>query len=71
MILYMYMAPGQGLTTAWGCNFDLNRNNMSLRSFVASLKKMSLKSDFMQFFHDLMHEYSPGQGADSPQETKF
>ena len=39
MILYMYIAPGQGLTTSWGRNFDVNRNILSLRSFVASLKQ--------------------------------
>ena len=38
MILYMYIAPGQGLTTPWGRNFDVNRNILSLRSFVASFK---------------------------------
>ena len=34
---------------------------------------MSLKSDFVQFFHDLIHVYSPGAGAgaDSPQGAKF
>ena len=31
---------------------------------------MSLKSDFIHFFHDLIHVYSPGAGADSPQGTK-
>ena len=36
MILYMYLAPGQGLTTPLGLNFDVNRNISSLRSFVAS-----------------------------------
>ena len=50
MTLYMYIAPGQGLTTPWGQNFDVNRNILSLRSFVASFKKISLKSDFIQFF---------------------
>ena len=50
MILYMYIAPRQGLTTPWGRNFDVNRNILSLRSFVASIKKISLKSDFIQFF---------------------
>ena len=72
MILYMYVAPGQGLTTPWGRNFDVNRNILSLRSFVASLKKISLKSDFIHFFfHDFIHVYSPRAGADSPQGTKF
>ena len=32
---------------------------------------MSLKSDFKQFFHDLIHVYSPGAGIDSPQGTKI
>ena len=74
MILYMYIhvAPGQGLTTPRGQTFYVNRNILTLWSFVASLKKISLKSDFMQFFfHDFMHVYSPGAGADSPQGTKF
>ena len=65
MILYMDIAPRQGLTTPWGRNFDVNRNILSLWSFVASLKKISLKSDFIQFFHDFIHVYSPGAGADT------
>ena len=40
MILYLFIAPGQGLTTPCGRNFDVNRNILSLRSFVASLKKI-------------------------------
>ena len=72
MILYMYIAPGQGLTTPWGWNFDVNRNILSLRSFVASFKKISLKSDFIHcFFHDFIHVYSPRAGTDRPQGTKF
>ena len=52
MILYKYIhvAPGQGLTTPRGRNFYVNRNILTLWSFVASFKKISLKSDFMQFF---------------------
>ena len=62
MILYMYIhvAPGQGLTTHRGRNFYVNRNILSLWSFVASFKKISLKSDFMQFFHDFIHVYVTG-----------
>ena len=30
--------------------FDVNRNLLSLQSFATSLKKISLKSDFIQFF---------------------
>ena len=63
MILYMYIAPGQWLTTPWGPNFNVNRNILSLRSFVASFKKISLKSDFIQFFFHILYMYiAPGQG---------
>ena len=62
MILYMYIATGQGLTTPWGRNFDANRNILSLRSFVTSFKKISLKSNFIHFFHDFIHVYSPRAG---------
>ena len=72
MILYMYIAPGQRQTAPRGQSFDFNRIVLSLHSFVASFKKMSLKSDFKHFFfHDLIQVYSPGAGVDSPQETKF
>ena len=50
MILYMYIAPGQGQKDPRGQSFDVNRNVLSLHSFVASFKKMSMKSDFIQFF---------------------
>ena len=29
-------------------------------------KKISLKSDFIQFFHDFIHVNSPGAGPDNP-----
>ena len=63
MILYMYIAPEQGLTTPLGRNFNVNRNILSLRSSVASLKKISVKSDFIQFFSHILYMYiSAGQG---------
>ena len=40
MILYMYIAPGQGQTAPKGQSFDVNRNALSLHLFVASFKKM-------------------------------
>ena len=46
----MYTATGQGQTAPRGQSFDGNRNVLSLHSFVASLKKMSSKSDFIHFF---------------------
>ena len=50
MILYMHIAPGQGLTIPWGRNFDVKRNSLLSQTFVTSFKKISLKSDFIQFF---------------------
>ena len=32
---------------------------------------MSLKSDCIHFFHDEIHVYSPGAGADSPRGQNF
>ena len=29
MVLYMYIAPGQGQTTPWGQTFDVNRKALS------------------------------------------
>ena len=48
----MYIAPGQGQTATRGQNFDVNRKALSLYPLVASFKEISLKSDFIQFFHD-------------------
>ena len=71
MILDMYVAPEQGQTAHRGQGFAVNSYVLSLHSFVASFKKMPLKSDFIQFFHDLIHVYSPGAGADSPWGQNF
>ena len=67
----MYIAPGQGQTAPRGQNLDVNRKALSLYPFVASFKEISLKIDFIHFFHDLIHVYSPRAGAYSPQGTKF
>ena len=49
MILYMYIrSPRAGLTSPWGWNFYVSRNILSLRSFIASFKKISLKSRVLQ-----------------------
>ena len=69
MILYMYIVPRQWLTTPWDEIF-MNRNILSLRSFVAKFKIISLKSDFIHLFYDLIHVYSSGAGADRPQGAK-
>ena len=61
MILYTHIAPGQGLTTPWEWNFDVNRNTISLRSVVASLKKNLFEVWFYTifFFMILYMYYSP------------
>ena len=56
LYMYMYIALGQGLTTPWGQNFDVNSNILSLWSFVASLKK-SLRSLFLYFFFSWFYTY--------------
>ena len=59
----MYVAPGAGTNSPQGQNFDLNRKALSLFPFVASFKRISLKSDFIHLsLQDLIHVYSPGAG---------
>ena len=69
----MYKAPGQGQTTLWGQNFHVNRNSLSLCPFVASLKKISLKSDFLTVFYVcFFHMYiALGQGQTTHWGQKF
>ena len=45
-------SPGQGQvqTTVCGQNHDDNRKALSICQFVASFKKISLKSDFIHIF---------------------
>ena len=67
----MYIAPGHGQTAPRGQKFDVNKKALSLYPFVVWFKEISLKSDFIHFFHNLIHVYSSGAGADSPQGTKI
>ena len=66
----MHTAPGQGLTATWRPNFDVNRNILSLGSFVASLKQTALKSGFIHFFRDFMY-IALGQGQTAPRGQIF
>ena len=68
MILYTYIAPGQGQKTPWGQTFDINREPLSLWPFVASFKQISFNSDFIHIFPGV---YSPRAGADNPLWAKF
>ena len=66
----MYIAASQGQTIPREQNFDVNRKALSLYPFAASFKEISLKSDFMHFFSDLIHVYSPGAGSIQPPGDK-
>ena len=46
----MYIAPGEGQAVPKGQKFDVNRRALSMYPFVASFKKISLKSDLKQIF---------------------
>ena len=67
----MYIAPGQGQTTLCGQNPDVNRKALLLCPFVASFKKISLKSDFIHNSHVFIHVYSPGVGQTTPWGQNF
>ena len=74
MILYMYIhvAPGQGLTTPRGQNFYVNRNILSLWSFVASFKKNIFEVWFYAIFFMILNMYiAPGQGQTAPRGQSF
>ena len=62
-------SPGAGQTAPRGQSFEVNRNVLSLQSFVASFKKMSMKSDFIQFFSWFNTCIQPrGRGRQPPGE---
>ena len=65
MILYMYIAPRQGLTTPW----DVLLMSTGTSCHFGHLLQVS-EVILYNFFHDLIHEYGPGAGADSPQGAK-
>ena len=67
----MYVAPRKGQTAPRGQNFDVNRKALSFYPFVTSFKEISLKSDFIHLFPDLIHVYSPGAGGIQPPGDKI
>ena len=63
MILCMYIALGQGQITPWGQTLHVDGKPLSLCPFVAGLKKIALKSEFLYIFFMFHHYvYSPWQG---------
>ena len=73
MFFHMYIAPGHGQTTLCGQNSDVNRKALSLCPFVASFKKLSLKSVFIHIFLMFLYMYiAPGQGqTNNPLGSEF
>ena len=64
-------SPGQGLTTPRGRNF-VNRNILSLWSFVASFKKNLFEVWFYAIFFMILYMYiAPRQGQTTPREKRF
>ena len=62
----MYIAPRQPP----GDTILMSTERTSLYAFVASFKEISSKSDFIQFFHDLIHVSSPGAWCIQSQGVK-
>ena len=64
MIVYMYIAPGQGQTAHRGQSFDVKRNVLSFHSFVASFKKNVFEVWFYSILFMIKYMYiAPGQGG--------
>ena len=75
-LIHVHIVLRQGQTAPppsppQGTKFWCQQKCLITLPFVASFKEFSLKSDFIHFFQDLIHVYSPGQGAYSPQGSKF
>ena len=66
----MYIAAGQGQTTP-GDIFWCQQKPLVAWVMCYKFQKISLKSDFIQYFHDFIHVYSPKAGADNPVGMKF
>ena len=65
-------SPGPGQITPRGQNLNVNRNILSLRSFVTSLKKIPLKSsDFIYILMILYMYIAPRQGQTNPWGQNF
>ena len=67
---YVY-SPGQGHTFHWEQRFYDNRKAFCLCPYGASLKMISLKSDFIHILNDFIHVYNLGARAENPLGTNF
>ena len=68
----MYIATGQQQQTPGDKILMSTESSCHFGHLVhVQVKNISLKSDFIKCFHDFIHVYSPGAGADNPLGTKF
>ena len=67
----MYIAAGEGQTAAGDKILMSTETSCHFGHLLQVSKKKTLKFDFIHFFHDFIHVYSPGAGADNPLGTKF
>ena len=67
----MYTVAGPRQTTP-GDKILMSTETSCHFGHLLQVLKKSLRSDFIHFFfHDFIHVYSPGAGADNPLGTKF
>ena len=60
----MYIAAGEGQTTRGDKIVKSTETSCHSGHLLQFKKKILLKSNFIHFFHDFIHLYSPGAGAD-------
>ena len=70
MLLYMYIASGQGQTTPWG-QMLMSTDCPYHFAHLLQVLKQSLKYDFQHILNDFIHVYSPRAGIDNSLGTKF
>ena len=69
--MYIHVAPGQGMKRLGDEIFMSTGTSCHFGYLLQVLKKSLCSLILCIFFHDFIHVYSPGAGADSPQGTKF
>ena len=62
IILYMYIAPGQGQTAPRGQSFMSTEMSCHFINLLQVSNKCLWSLILYNFFHDLVHVYIPGQG---------
>ena len=66
MILYMYIAPGQGLTTLMD-EILMSTGTSCHFGQLLQVSKNLILYNFFHFFRNFIHVYNPGTETDSPQ----